>query len=642
LKTAASIENAGSITVDAAGSDAGSITMTATQDITLQPGSMTTASSRISGNGGDVTLQSEGIAIVSAGAAIEAKGGSESGNGGLVEIIGEHFVLAGDLDASAPSGGPGTLVIDPVNVIIAEGTNLGAVDTVYEKDIESDSQAGTNVLVEAENSITVRNMSDDQITGGTGDIHLRTTASGGSILFEDKGDSISTTEGNIIMETGGGGIDIGSLMTGRDLSGQRIRPGKITISTSNGGDIVTKNLYVNSGAGRAEVYVDASGNLTIEGDVSVGTPSEAILDIPGGSQAEALIYLTADDDVTLGGDVGAYADGTGDTTAGAITRAYITVRAGDDGTQGRNVTVMADLTALTKTSADGKSRAYIDIGATDMLYFGPDASAPFADAGHSQQVRAYDSAADSDCLHIAKIIISGCDIDALPRPESQPEPDPEPKSESKPEPDLEPKSEPKSEPEPKLELKSKPDPKPEPDTAVAASIPPAPIPDEKLGTSGCSALMKWAAGELGVEPKMMSIWMANSVASASEIQPCDTCARLKRASTVLRDYPGTRLAALTQVINEFAASDAPLSEEQDAFITAAIANNTDAGSHYAVASAYLDSLAEYVGILNSEMNFSGIDSVTLAADRYVAPLATGDNPALAGFLAARLTALGGS
>jgi hypothetical protein len=181
---------------------------------------------------------------------------------------------------------------------------------VYEKDIESDSQAGTNVLVEAENSITVRNMSDDQITGGTGDIHLRTTASGGSILFEDKGDSISTTEGNIIMETGGGGIDIGSLMTGRDLSGQRIRPGKITISTSNGGDIVTKNLYVNSGAGRAEVYVDASGNLTIEGDVSVGTPSEAILDIPGGSQAEALIYLTADDDVTLGGYVGAYADGT--------------------------------------------------------------------------------------------------------------------------------------------------------------------------------------------------------------------------------------------------------------------------------------------------------------------------------------------
>jgi hypothetical protein len=313
---------------------------------------------------------------------------------------------------------------------------------------------------------------------------------------------------------------------------------------------------------------------------------------------------------------------------------------------------MADLTALTKTSADSKSRAYVDIGATDMLYFGPDAAAPFADAGHSQQVRAYDSAADSDCVHIAKIVISGCDIDTLPRPEPQPEPEPEPQPEPEPEPDSEPQSEPIPEPEPepepksgpgpKSEPKSKSDPKPEPDTAIAASIPPAPIPDEKLGTSGCSALMKWAAGELGVEPKMMSIWMANSVASASEIQPCDTCARLKRASSVLRDYPGTRLAALTQVINEFAASDAPLSEEQDASITAAIADNSEAGGHYAVASAYLDSLAEYVGILNSEMNFTGIDSVTLAADRYVAPLASGENAALAGFLAARLTALGGS
>jgi len=627
---AARVENAGRITVDAAEGDAGNINLTATEEVVLQPGSLTTANSRISGNGGDVVLVSEGTAIVSEGASIEALGGSESGDGGFVEISGEHFVLAGDVDASAANGEAGTLLIDPPEITIADGSGPATADTVYENYIENSSQAGTNVLVEAENRITVQNISDDAITGGAGDIRLRTTGAGGLILFDDKEDMISTTEGDIVLETGGGGIDIGSLMTGRGLSGRRIRPGKITITTVNGGDIVAKNLYVNSGAGRAEVYVDSSGNLTIEGDISVGSPSDAILDIPGGSQADAIIHLTADDNVTLGGNVGAYADGTGDTTARAITRAYITVHAGDDGTRGRDVTVMADLTALAKSPADGASRAYIQIGATDTVYFGPDAATPFADAGHSQQVSSYESARDSDAVHIAKIIINSCDI------QMQPEPDP------KPDPRCEPKPDPEPKPEPEPEPTSEPKPEPKPKPLAAVSIPPAPIPNEKVGTSGCPALMKWAARELGVDSKTMSIWMANSVASANEIQPCDTCARLKGASTVLRDYPGTRLAALKQVIGEFASSDAPLSEEQDASITAAIANNTESDSHYAAAAAYLDSLAEYVGILNSEMNFNGVESIMLAADRYIAPLAGGENAALTGFLAARLTSLGGS
>ena len=291
---------------------------------------------------------------------------------------------------------------------------------------------------------------------------------------------------------------------------------------------------------------------------------------------------------------------------------------------------MADLTALAKSPADGASRAYIQIGATDTVYFGPDAATPFADAGHSQQVSSYESARDSDAVHIAKIIINSCDI------QMQPEPDP------KPDPRCEPKPDPEPKPEPEPEPTSEPKPEPKPKPLAAVSIPPAPIPNEKVGTSGCPALMKWAARELGVDSKTMSIWMANSVASANEIQPCDTCARLKGASTVLRDYPGTRLAALKQVIGEFASSDAPLSEEQDASITAAIANNTESDSHYAAAAAYLDSLAEYVGILNSEMNFNGVESIMLAADRYIAPLAGGENAALTGFLAARLTSLGGS
>jgi len=629
---AARVENAGKISVDSAENDAGSINITAGEEITLQPGSLTTANSETNGNGGKVIVDSKGTTVVSEGASIQASGGSESGDGGFVEVSGEHFILAGDVDVTAENGVPGTLLIDPFDVTIADGTNLGAMDTVYEVDIESDSQAGMNVLVEAENSVTVQNISDDQITGGAGDIRLRTTDADGSISFEDKEDMISTIDGHIVLETGGGGIDIGSLMTGRGLSGSMTRPGRITISTSNGGDIVAKNLYVDSGAGHAEIYVDASGNLTIDGDVSVGTPANAILDIPGRSQAEAVIHLTSDDNVTLGGNVGAYADGTGDTDAGAITHAHITVRSGADGTPGRDITVMADLTVLAETDPEARSRGYVTLDASDTINFGPGAPAPVADAG-AAHAEGYKDDRDSICgRHIAKIIIEGCDVETLPGPQPVSDPDPEPIPE--PSPVIEPTPEPQ-EPVPATE----PEPEPKNDTLVAVSIPPAPIPDEKLDTSGCSSLMKWAAKETGIDPKKMNVWMSNSLALANGIHPCDTCARLKKAAMVLRDYPGTRIAALNQVVNEFASSNAPLSEEMDASITAAIVSNDGGDSRYAKAGAYLDSLAEYVAILNSEMNFTLADSMMLAADRYVAPIAEGDNAALAGFLAARLTAL---
>jgi hypothetical protein len=172
----------------------------------------------------------------------------------------------------------------------------------------------------------------------------------------------------------------------------------------------------------------------------------------------------------------------------------------------------------------------------------------------------------------------------------------------------------------------------------------APLQYEVFETAGCPALIEWAAAELGVDAEKMEVAMANSVASGRGIQPCDTCAKLKGAATILRDNSGLRVAALVQVINEVALSAAPPSEEENASITAAIANNNEPGNHYAMAGEYLDSLAAYVGALNSEMNFSMADSMTFAADRYIAPLLERDsgNFGVATFLAARLTALSAS
>ncbi len=176
---------------------------------------------------------------------------------------------------------------------------------------------------------------------------------------------------------------------------------------------------------------------------------------------------------------------------------------------------------------------------------------------------------------------------------------------------------------------------------AAALIAAAPLPENvELDISGCPALIQWASNELGIEGEMVQVWIVNTLASSRDIQPCDACANLRAAATVLQDADGTHIAALAQVINEFASSAAPPSEEQMASIADAIANNTESDNAYALAGEYIDALVAYVGILE-DLGYSSEDSITVASDKYVAPLAEGDNVGLAAYVAARLTALGG-
>jgi filamentous hemagglutinin family protein len=190
-----------------------------------------------------------------------------------------------------------------------------------------------------------------------------------------------------------------------------------------------------------------------------------------------------------------------------------------------------------------------------------------------------------------------------------------------------------------------PPPPPPPPTPVPVLpfVPAAPLPEPvELEYSGCPALMTWAASELGVDKRMMQIWVVNALASSREVQPCDACAQLQASAAVLRDSDGTYVAALAQVIGQIApSSTAPPTPEQMTSIASAIANNTDPASQYATAGKYLDALAAYVGALNNGMNFSTQESITLTVDRYVAPLADGGNAGVAAFVAARLAAMGG-
>ncbi|TKJ38874.1 MAG: hypothetical protein CEE38_04035 [Planctomycetes bacterium B3_Pla] len=188
-------------------------------------------------------------------------------------------------------------------------------------------------------------------------------------------------------------------------------------------------------------------------------------------------------------------------------------------------------------------------------------------------------------------------------------------------------------------------------TTVTITVAPQPVPLSfpvapglervELGTSGCPALVKWAAAELGADQETIQIWFANSLASGRNIQPCDACTGLKAAATVLQDDDGTHLAALAAVISEFASSDAPPSEEQMASIADAIANDVEGNMQYAAAGEYLDALAAYVGVLTGEMGLSATEAVQLATDNYVGQLADDADAGVAAYVATRLAELGG-
>jgi filamentous hemagglutinin family protein len=182
-------------------------------------------------------------------------------------------------------------------------------------------------------------------------------------------------------------------------------------------------------------------------------------------------------------------------------------------------------------------------------------------------------------------------------------------------------------------------------TPVAAVpyIPPAPgLERVEFDVSGCPALVKWAADELGIDKREMQIWAVNTLASSQDIQPCDACGRLQKVAVILRDDGGSHVAALAQVVSEYASSTAPPSTEQMASVADAIARNAQANNRYAVAGEYLDALVTYVGILNNDLNFSKEESIMFATDKYIAPLAENQSAGLTAYIAERLAALGGS
>ena len=81
-----------------------------------------------SGDGGTVILWAD--EIMRYYGSVTARGGAQAGNGGFVEVSGkQNLDFNGQVDTSALNGDPGTLLLDPVNLTITDGTTAAANDS---------------------------------------------------------------------------------------------------------------------------------------------------------------------------------------------------------------------------------------------------------------------------------------------------------------------------------------------------------------------------------------------------------------------------------------------------------------------------------------------------------------------------------
>ena len=207
------------------------------------------------GNGGRVIVW--GDEVTGFYGNISARGGDISGNGGFVEVSGkEHLIFRGNVDTTAVNGFTGTLLLDPTNIIIANGsgdeagdgadtfsgnnsdeagsilsTPLSEIDdtaptTIFESELEGLS-GDTNVILQATNDITIEDLADDELTFSSGSGVIAFTADAdrdgaGDFVMEDStvvfdeetfndADTIKTNGRNIAIS--GANLTLGNINT---------------------------------------------------------------------------------------------------------------------------------------------------------------------------------------------------------------------------------------------------------------------------------------------------------------------------------------------------------------------------------------------------------------------------------------------
>ena len=278
------IVNRGRLDASGLGGQGGNILVRGSDDVSIVEGAVLDVSGT---RGGSARIIAAQDALFAEGASLSAHG-SGLFSGGFVELSGhDDLKVRGTLAV----GHGGTLLIDPQDLTIANGSGNTSSATIFEQTLESQLAGGTNVVLTATRKITLGNLSDNRLDGRSGNVstpggsltlgignvdgsgaYVRGAgeASGG-IAFTDLNDSIlvdgalNLTSGST---AGNGGISTGSLTAGSILlrSADNILTGNVTSTSTTapfGVQIYAPEIRGNN--------ITAVGNIDVGGEYALVT-----------------------------------------------------------------------------------------------------------------------------------------------------------------------------------------------------------------------------------------------------------------------------------------------------------------------------------------------------------------------------------
>lgn len=290
----------------------------------VSPDSFISADALSTGNGGRIIIWADWNTRFYGN--ISARGGDNSGAGGFVEVSGkENLTFRGRVDTRAPNGSNGTLLLDPTDIIILDGTGDGddngtlnnyfgnnlagdngqvlasdsAPTVIYKSELEG-IFGNIDIILQATNNIIISPLTSPLIfRSGTGTITFIADADNNGIgsFSMAPGNTISTYGRDITIS--GASVTVGDIITSDRFNYYGISGGKIFL-TSTAGAINTGSLnstgsflgiFSNKGG---DIILNANTNLTTS-DIDSSSPNSYNSGGKGGN-----ISLIANRTITTG------------------------------------------------------------------------------------------------------------------------------------------------------------------------------------------------------------------------------------------------------------------------------------------------------------------------------------------------------
>ena len=186
----------------------GAVLVSAAGDINV--GGQVTARGDGAGTGGQIVTKAVGADNIEQMAFVSARGGATAW-AAISRSRGKTVGLNGSIDP----GKGGLLYVDPATFIIRNGTSGQSASGIGEHKLEALLQNGAGFSVAAAGNITIQDLTDNVLAGGSGDLTLHAgTGGAGNIIVQGVSDMIRTGSGDVTLTAAG---NIGELQPSPEL-----------------------------------------------------------------------------------------------------------------------------------------------------------------------------------------------------------------------------------------------------------------------------------------------------------------------------------------------------------------------------------------------------------------------------------------